>query len=348
MAQTYPTTMKRIASELGVSVTTISKVLNNHGDISEATRDRVLAKIEELGYQRNAVARSLTLRRTNTIGIVIPDLMHSFFVEVIQGIEPVASVRGFGLLLCSSGEDPGKERSELEMLRSRQVDGIVLASAHGSANDDLLKQLTGTGTGLVMIDRDDHPKVECHRVLTDDEQVGTLATNHLLDLGRRAIAHIGGPDIVHAKRRERGWREALKARDIRVPGDWFVQAGFMDSDGYRAMKRLLTVRPKIDAVFAANDPAAIGAMKAIWEAGLRVPEDIAIVGVGDIALSDMLRVPLTTVSWSRKEQGLNAAELLLNGLEGDEDDPPRRVIIPPRLVVRESSGALGSSNGDRA
>ena len=338
MAQT---TMKRIAGELGVSVTTISKVLNNHGDISEATRDRVMAKVEELGYQRNAVARSLTLRRTHTIGIVIPDLMHSFFVEIIAGIEPVASVRGFGVLLCSSGEDPAKERSELEMLRSRQVDGIVLASAsaHGSENDDLLTHLTDGGTGLVMIDRDDHPRVECHRVLTDDERVGLLATTHLLEHGRKAVAHIGGPAIVHAKRRERGWREALKARNIAVAPDWFVQAGFMESDGYRAMKRLLTVRPRIDAVFAANDPAAIGAMKAIWEAGLRVPEDIAIVGVGDIALGDMLRVPLTTVSWSRRDQGLNAAELLLNGLEGDEADLPRRVIIPPRLVVRESCGA---------
>src|SRR6195256_3473957 len=158
----HTTTMKRIAGELGVSITTVSKVLNNHGDISDATRSRVLAKVEELGYQRNAVARSLSLRRTHTLGIVIPDLMHSFFVEIIQGIEPVASVRGFGLLLCSSGEDPAKERSELEMLRGRQVDGIVLASAHGSENDDLLRNMTGGGTGLVMIDRDDHPDVECH------------------------------------------------------------------------------------------------------------------------------------------------------------------------------------------
>src|SRR4051812_140231 len=215
MAQAPQTTMKRIASELGVSVTTISKVLNNHGDISEATRDRVLAKIEELGYQRNAVARSLTLRRTHTIGIVIPDLMHSFFVEIIAGIEPVASVRGFGLLLCSSGEDARKERAELELLRGRQVDGVVLASAHASGNTDMLRQLTRQGTALVMIDRDDHPSVKCHRVLTDDEQVGLLATQHLLDLGRRAIAHIAGPPIVHARRRERGWREALGARSIR-------------------------------------------------------------------------------------------------------------------------------------
>jgi len=330
-------TMRRIAGELGVSVMTVSKVLNNHGDISEATRGRVLAKIEELGYQRNAVARSLTLRRSHTIGIVIPDLMHSFFVEIIAGIEPVASARGYGLLLCSSGEDPAKERAELEMLRSRQVDGIVLASVHGSANEDLLRQLSSIGTAIVMIDRDDHQKVECHRVLTDDERVGVLATTHLLDLGCKAIAHIGGPNITHAKRREKGWRDTLKARGVKSDPDWFVEGGFMESDGYRAMKRLLEVRPRIDAVFAANDPAAIGAMKAIWEAGMRVPEDIAVVGAGDIAHGDMLKVPLTTISWSRKDQGLNAAELLLNGLDSDEKDAPRRVIIPPRLVVRESS-----------
>src|SRR5262249_10009537 len=142
---------------------------------------------------------SLTLRRTHTLGIVIPDLMHSFFVEIIAGIEPVASGRGYGLLLCSSGEDAAKERAELEMLRGRQVDGVVLASASASGNTDVLLQLTRASTGLVMIDRDDHPPVKCHRVLTDDEQVGQLATSHLLDAGRRAIGHIGGPAIVHAK-----------------------------------------------------------------------------------------------------------------------------------------------------
>src|SRR5216684_9353518 len=146
-----PTTMKRIAGELGVSITTVSKVLNHQPDIGEATRTRVLAKVEELGYQRNAVARSLTLRRTHTLGIVIPDLMHSFFVEIIAGIEPVASVRGFGLLLCSSSEDPSKERAELELLRGRQVDGVVVASAQGPGNTDILQQLVKQGTTVVMI-----------------------------------------------------------------------------------------------------------------------------------------------------------------------------------------------------
>src|SRR5437762_7500213 len=154
------TTMKRVARKLGVSITTVSKVLNNHGDISAPTRTRVLAKIEELGYQPNAVARSLTLRCTHTLGIVIPDLMHSFFVEIVAGIEPLASARGYGLLLCSSGEDPRKERAELEMLRGRQVDGIVLASSYASANAELLHRLTRLGTALVMIDRDDYPGVE--------------------------------------------------------------------------------------------------------------------------------------------------------------------------------------------
>jgi LacI family transcriptional regulator len=202
----------------------------------------------------------------------------------------------------------------------------------------MLLQLTRLGTSLVMIDRDDHASVRCHRVLTDDERVGQLATSHLVDLGRRAIAHIAGPDIQHARRRETGWRDTLRARGIKVPEEWTVRGGFMEADGYRSMKRLLTVRPRIDAVFAANDPVAIGAMKAIWEAGLRVPQDIAVVGVGDIALGDLLRVPLTTVGWSRKDQGRHAAELLLSGLEGESEEP-RRIIIPPRLIVRESCGA---------
>src|SRR5437016_10557565 len=151
------TTMKRIAGQLGVSITTVSKVLNNRDDIGEATRARVLAKVAELGYQPNAVARSLTLRRTHTLGIVIPDLMHSFFVEIVAGLESVASARGFGLLLCSSNEEPAKERDGIELPRQRQVDASVLASANASGNSDLLQRLNAPGLGLVMIDRADHP-----------------------------------------------------------------------------------------------------------------------------------------------------------------------------------------------
>jgi LacI family transcriptional regulator len=335
------TTMKRIAGELGVSITTVSKVLNNREDIGHATRARVLAKVAELGYQPNAVARSLTLRRTRTLGVVIPDLMHSFFVEIVAGLETVASARGYGLLLCSSNEDPLKERAEIDMLRQRQVDGIILASVNASGNTDLLRKLGSLGIGLVMIDRDDHPIVKCDRVVTDDLEVGRLATTHLIEQGRKAIGHILGPPITHARRRADGYRASLKKHRMRPRADWIVRGGFMEGDGYRAMKKLLAAKPRIDAVFAANDPAAIGAMKAIWDAKLRVPDDIAVVGAGDIALGDLLRVPLTTVGWSRKDEGRHAAELLLTGLDDDEAESveAQRVIIPPRLIVRESCGA---------
>lgn len=332
------TTMKRIAGELGVSITTVSKVLNNREDIGHATRARVLAKVAELGYQPNAVARSLTLRRTHTLGVVIPDLMHSFFVEIVAGLETVASARGYGLLLCSSNEDPAKERAEIDMLRQRQIDGIVLASVNAAGNTDLLQRLGPLGIGLVMIDRDDHPTVKCDRVVTDDVQVGRLATTHLIEQGRKAIAHILGPPIVHAKRRADGYRAALKEHRVRSRAEWLVRGGFMDADGYRAMKKLLAAKPRVDAVFAANDPAAIGAMKAIWEAGLRVPEDIAIVGAGDIALGDLLKVPLSTVSWSRDQQGKEAARLLLDRIGPSPSEKFQSVVIPPRLIVRRSSG----------
>ena len=332
------TTMKRIAAELGVSVTTISKVLNDQPDIGEATRARVLAKVEELGYRPNAVARSLSLRRTHTLGVIIPDLMHSFFVEIVAGIESATSAQGYGLLLCSSAENPRKERSELELLRARQVDGIVLASAHVSGNTDILKELAAGGCALVMIDRDDHPKVACHRVVTDDTAVGRLATEHLAAHGRRRIAHIAGPPIVHARRREDGYRAALRTAGLPVDPALIVRAGFMEADGYRAMQQLLSLRPRVDAVFAANDPAALGAMKAIWEAGCRVPEDVAVVGAGDVAHGDLLRVPLTTVAWSKEDLGRRAAELLLDQIGGHPKGPFRRIVIPPTLVVRESSG----------
>ena len=332
------TTMKRIARDLGVSITTVSKVLNNREDIGHATRARVLARVAELGYQPNAVARSLTLRRTHTLGIVIPDLMHSFFVEIVAGLESVASARGYGLLVCSSNEDPAKERAEIDMLRQRQVDGMVLASVNASGNTDLLQRLPAQNIGLVMIDRDDHPAVKCDRVMTDDVAVGRLATSHLIDQGRTAIAHIAGPAITHARRRAEGYRLALKQHGARARPEWLVRGGFMEGDGYRAMQGLLAVRPRVDAVFAANDPSAIGAMKAVWEAGLRVPDDIAMVGTGDIALGDLLRVPLTTVGWSRDEQGKRAAELLLDRIGPDPSDQFRSVVIEPRLIVRRSSG----------
>jgi LacI family transcriptional regulator len=211
--------MKRIAADLGVSVTTISKVLNHHADIGQATRARVLKRVEELGYRPNIVARSLSLKRTHTVGIIIPDLMHSFFVEIVAGLEAVVSRRGYGLLLCSSGEDARKERAEIEMLRARQVDGIVLASANTSGNTALLRELTALGIALVMIDRDDHPRVKCHRVLTDDVAVGRLAPRIWrhegagrlrTSRGHRSFTRSAARKGIAARLRMRGWQRTRR------------------------------------------------------------------------------------------------------------------------------------------
>jgi LacI family transcriptional regulator len=332
-------TMRQIAAELGVSTTTISKVLNNHTDIGQATRDRVLARVAELGYQPNAVARSLTLRRTHTLGVIVPDLMHSFFVEIVAAVEAFISSRGYGLLVCNLAEDPEKERRQLEMLLRRQVDGVILASSTVSSNGDLLRRLAAQDKGLVLIDRDDHRRIKCHRVLTDDGEVGRLATAHLADLGHRAIAHIRGRTLAHAARREEGYRAEMARRGLAAPPEHVIEGGFLEHEGYEPMRRLLRQAPDVTGVFAVNDPAAIGAMKAIWEAGLRVPDDISVVGAGDIAHGDMLRVPLTTISWSRQEMGERAAQLILDQLQAHPSGPFERAIVPPRLVVRESTGA---------
>ncbi len=331
-------TMRQIAAALGVSVTTISKVINNRGDIGPEMRARVLAKIDEVGYRPNAVARSLTLKRTNTVGVVVPDLMHSFFVEVVTSIEAYSRPRGYGLLLCNVGEEPAHERSQVEMLLERQVDGIILASVDALANGDLLRRLVARGKGLVLLDRDDHPDLECHRILTDDVAVGRLATEHLIGLGHRAIAHLAGPPLVHARRREQGYRQSMAAHGLDVAPAWVTPAGFLDRDGYQATLRMFQTSPEVTAVFASNDSAAIGAMRAAWHAGRRVPQDLSIVGAGDIAHADLLKVPLTTVSWSRAALGIGAARLLLDQIEHHADGPYSRVIVPPSLIVRESAG----------
>lgn len=330
-------TMRQIAAALGVSVTTISKVINNRGDIGPEMRARVLAKIDEVGYRPNAVARSLTLRRTHTLGVVVADLMHSFFVEVVTAIEGYIRPRGYGLLVCNVGEDPSRERPQLEMLLDRQVDGIILASVDAHANDDLLGRLVARGKGLVLLDRDDHPDLECHRVLADDEAIGRLATEHLISLGHRAIGHLAGPQLAHARRREQGYRNAMAAHGLDIAPGWVVPAGFVDRGGYEAALRLFQSATEVTAVVASNDSTAIGAMRAAMHAGRRVPQDLSVVGAGDIAHADLLKAPLTTVSWSRAALGIGAARLLLDQIETHPQGPYSRVVVPPSLIVRESS-----------
>ena len=231
------------------------------------------------------------------------------------------------------------------MLLERQVDGVILASTNAQKNGDLLRQLQSQGKGLVLIDRDDHQGLRCHRVVTDDELVG--AVGDLAPHQPRPPSHRApvGPRLVHARRRHRGYLAAMRQAGLPVVDSWVVDTGFVEKDGYDATVRLLSRAPEVTALFAVNDPTAIGAMKAAWDLGRRTPEELAIVGAGDIAHGDMLRVPLTTVSWSREDLGRHAARLILDQIELHPDGPFTRVVVPPTLRVRASCGAPVRAEG---
>jgi LacI family transcriptional regulator len=327
--------MKDIAQDLGVSLMTVSKALRGHNDISEATRKRVIQRAAQLDYRPNWVARSLVTRRTHTIGLVIPDLMHSFFAEVAKGISRKLDPLGYQIFISNSEESPDAEDRQVEALLARSVDGLIVASSHADGHGDLLQGLEKRSTACVLIDR--MPRgVKSHFVGVEDEEIGFVAANHLLDQGCGRVAHLRGKVRPTGEGRARGYRRALAARGVKAPAGYVVTATD-DDGGYRAMRQLLSLNPPPDGVFCYNDPVAAGAIKAVLEAGLRVPHDVAIVGAGNVHYSDLLRVPLSTVDQSSLRIGETAADLLIRCIESKDPLPLERILIEPRLVARESS-----------
>jgi LacI family transcriptional regulator len=332
--------MKDIAAALKVSIVTVSKALRNHRDISAATKKRIHDKIRELNYQPNLIARGLVTRRSFIVGLVVPDLTHSFFADVARGVAAVLHPKGYHLVIANTDDDPVLEEQETRLLLARQVDGLILASARRKKDTRSLQDIRNMSVPLVLIDRL-LPGVPASFVGVDDEALGRLATEHLIERGCRRIAHIRGPAITNAEGRLRGFRSALaKARLVGLTG-FVAPGGDSEEDGFRAMRQLLARRKKPDGVFCFNDPLAVGAMKAILDARLRIPDDVAIIGAGNIHYSDFLKIPLSTVDQSSSQIGENAAALLLPRIETDIPLPEESVVIPPRIVAREST--LGAS-----
>ncbi len=325
-----------IARDLGVSLMTVSKALRSHTDISEETRTRVMKRARELDYRPNWIARSLVTRRTYVIGLVIPDLMHSFFAEVAKGVTRKFEPLGYHIIISNSEESPEVEERQLELLISRNVDGLIVASAQPNGRRGLFATLGSRKVPYVLIDR--MPSgLEAHFVGVKDEEIGVLATEHLIEQGCRRIAHLRGPAVQTGSGRLRGYRRALAKHRLEARPDYVISGQTSDSTGYDAMRHLLTLSPPPDGVFCYNDPVAAGAIKAILESGLSVPNDIAIIGAGNVHYSDLLRVPLSTIDQSSLAIGEKAAELLVHCIESKTPTPIKRILIPPRLVVRESS-----------
>jgi len=334
-APSAPARLKDIARELNVSVMTVSKVVRGCADVGAETRSRVLAKIKELNYQPNWVARSLAARRTFMIGLIVPDLMHSFFAEIAKGVAETIRPLGYDVVICNSEENSEVEASEVERLLGRQVDGLLIASAQPPSSIDLFQRIDARGVPYVLIDRH-FAEAQAPYIGADDEEIGRMATRHLIERGCRRIAHIAGPALMPGTGRLKGYRHALASAGITVPDSYVVSARD-DATGYDAARTLLALKPRPDAIFGYNDPTAAGAMKAILEAGIRIPEEIKVIGVGNVHYSDLLRVPLSTIDQGSASIGRQAADVLLKAITAKRRRPAKTVLIEPTLVAREST-----------
>ena len=333
------TRLKDIARDLGLSVVTVSKVLRQHPDISEQTRKRVLKRVAELNYQPNYAARTLITGRTWTVGLVVPDLLHPFFANIAKAISKAIRSQGFSLFISSSNEEPELERKDIQQLLARRVDVIIVASVQSSVES--FRQIEEQKIPLLLLDRvfRDFP---VNSVAVDDVAVGMLGTSHLIEQGCKRIAHMRGPEISTALGRMEGYKRALAEHQMKVRPEYIVPIGAYGDHraevaGYEAAKRLLACDPRPDGLFCFNDIVALGAMRAILEVGLRIPEDIAVVGSGNLSYSDFLRVPLSSVDQGSSKIGAAAAAMALRLAHDRNPSAPRMELVQPHLVVRASS-----------
>lgn len=332
------TTMKDIARDVGVSIITVSKALRNHEDISEKTRKRVLNRVKELNYTPNLAARALVTGRTYLVGLVVPDLLHTFFAQIAKSLSSALLKNGYGLIISTSEEDPELEKQTVDRLLSRRMDALVIASS--CTTSATFARIQEIGPPFVLIDRR-FPDLDANYVGADDEVVGLLATEHLIEIGCKRIAHLRGPETSPGIGRLNGYLKTIAKHKMRaLPG--YVSSQTMADvhsreSGQDQMKQLLSLTPRPDGIFAYNDPMAIGAIHAILDAGLRVPEDIAVIGAGNLHYDTELRIPLSSIDQQTEQIGERAARLTLSLLQSKTRQRNKTVIVQPQLVIRTST-----------
>lgn len=333
-------TLKEVASALGVSTMTVSRAINNRPNVDAETRQRIVETARKMGYTPNLIAKSLVSNRTFTIGVVVPEISHSFFPEVVHSIEEVAKTHHYHILLSTTSDDFDTERRSIDLLRSKRVDGILLSSSLKTPDTRYYRSLISSGFPIVFFDRYlNGLGASC--IGMDDRLAAQTMTKHLLDLGHRSIGFLGGsPFVSVSQERLDGIRAAMAAHGLQIPAKWIIGKGFYERDGFQAMQTVLAMsadqRPS--AVIAVNDPVAIGAMAAVKAAGLSIPADIAIVGFSDDIRAELLDPPLTTIRQPKAEIGLLAATKLIRLIE-DPNDTVETVKLPMELVVRASCGS---------
>jgi LacI family transcriptional regulator len=335
-------TIKEVAAVAGVSIATVSRVLNRKGPVSAETSHRVLEAAQTLKYVPHATARSLSTRRTNTVGVVLPDLYGEFFSEVIRGIDVAARGAGYHLLVSGSHSDQREMSAMLGAVRGR-VDGVMVMSP--DLDPAALSTDMPLGVPMVLLNR----LTDSGFGVTIDNYGGARAmVEHLSSLGHKRIGFVGGPEQnADAHERLRGYRDAMEASGAGTSADLEFAGDFSEAAGYAAGQSVAGIPNRPTALFAANDAMAIGALCGLRTAGLSVPDDIALAGFDDIAMARYVNPPLTTVNVSIADLGRRGFELLLEALEAGPG-AGRRETLPATLVIRESCGSSrGESERDR-
>ncbi|BEV71436.1 MULTISPECIES: LacI family DNA-binding transcriptional regulator [unclassified Paludibacterium] len=325
-------TMKQVAERAGVSISSVSHVLNGTRHVSDEVRRRIEDAMQALSYVPSAVARSLKHNVTRTLGIMLPNNSNPYFAELIHSIEDRCYKADYNVVLCNSDDDPVKQSVYLRVLMEKRVDGLIVMSSGDSP--DLPELLSRLKVPLVLVDRQ-WASLDCDTVTSDHRMGAYLATRHLIELGHREIACIAGPEhLAPSKLRTAGWREALAEAGLE-PGP-LVFADFTSHGGYDATRRLLQSPYRPQAIFACNDLMAIGALCAAHETGLVVPHDLSVVGFDDIELAAFTCPPLTTVAQPKQRIGEVATELLFERLHHDRTEPCK-IALQPTLCLRASS-----------
>ena len=332
-------TLKDIARELGVSPSTVSRALNDHPAIADATKIRIKAKAKELKYEPNIVALSLKNKSTKTIGVVIPELIHFFFSSVIAGIEEVAYDNGYTVMVCQSKESHDKEVKDVMALLAHRVDGLLISQAKEIFNNDHYDEIQARAVPLVFFDR--MPTgVKATSIIIDDLSAAQEATQHLIDNGCKSIMHLGNNlNMPISKARVNGYKQALLFAGMDIKEDMIIDCpSSAHNDSYKQVLGLLESGIQFDGLFASNDLLAIGAIKALKQFGLSIPDEVAVVGFSNWNLCEMIDPPLSSIDQPGREIGKTACRILMEQINDKSDNlHVEQVVLESKLVIRASS-----------
>ena len=329
-------TIKDIARSLSISVSTVSRALTDDKNIRKETRDMVVAEAKRLGYKRNPVAMNLKMGRTNTVGVIVPEMHTPYASQVIKGVQEVLYKKNQKVMIAESDENPERELENLKMMEQFMVDGLIVSLCSYRKNVEMYRQLADEGMAIVFYDRIPHG-LDMPQVLVDDNIDSFFMVEHLIRLGKKRIAYLQGPDdIYNAYERGEGYREAMEKFKLYDP-KLVVNTGMTFKDGADAIDRLIYNKVEFDAVYAFTDTLAIGAQNRLRALGKRVPEDIFVAGFSGTELSTIVSPQITTMEPPLEEMGCKAAELVMEKIN-EPDVENKKIVLKTTMRCRESTG----------